>query len=345
MESKARIDASGDGSVRELAFYYPNPMWTHGDWIKNLILFFDGIALLVPNYMKDRPEEIDPAIVVGLREYGLLEIIEPELAVNKAATEKLVPALAEIVASGMLDGLAKHETAFHELSMSRLGYFGDRKLAEQIFQELKKRGLAKDSEDTVSIPMHPIVRSLVLVLLAQILRPYGSQIGARLNPATDNPKLVDALAEVLGANAGASAGQVVAFDLNTVGADLGPIPLGEVLAFRRENLEAHRRYMLSARKFAYELSRMSADEQRVALELREVELADLASDLRKRSRKAWKKPSSFALSLVAAALSAAASPLTALLRAASVISGYDRAGKVDAGSYSYLFRAQSRYPW
>ncbi len=40
---------------RELAFYYPNPMWTHGDWIKNLVLFFDGIALLVPDYMKERP--------------------------------------------------------------------------------------------------------------------------------------------------------------------------------------------------------------------------------------------------------------------------------------------------
>ena len=42
--------------TRELAFYYPNPMWTYGDWIKNLVLFFDGIALLVPQYMKDRPE-------------------------------------------------------------------------------------------------------------------------------------------------------------------------------------------------------------------------------------------------------------------------------------------------
>ena len=33
--------------TRELAFYYPNPMWTHRDWVKNLVLFFDGIALLL----------------------------------------------------------------------------------------------------------------------------------------------------------------------------------------------------------------------------------------------------------------------------------------------------------
>jgi len=36
----------------EIAFYYPNPMWYSGDWVKSLILFFDGIGLLVPSYMK-----------------------------------------------------------------------------------------------------------------------------------------------------------------------------------------------------------------------------------------------------------------------------------------------------
>jgi hypothetical protein len=44
--------------TRELAFYYPNPMWSYGNWIKDLVLFFDGIALLVPEHMKERPEEL-----------------------------------------------------------------------------------------------------------------------------------------------------------------------------------------------------------------------------------------------------------------------------------------------
>jgi len=26
-------------ATKELAFYYPNWIWKHGDWIKNLILF------------------------------------------------------------------------------------------------------------------------------------------------------------------------------------------------------------------------------------------------------------------------------------------------------------------
>ena len=182
---------------RELAFYYPNFMWTYGEWIKNLVLFFDGIALLVPEYMKERPENLDRPIVVGLKDEGLLEIVEPEKAVDRSATEKLAEAMTDIIASGMLDDLAKEDTAFHELSMSRLGYYGDKGLYGMIVDELKERGLAKDSEDSVSIPMHPKVRSLVLVLLSQVLCPYGSVINAKLSPATDQGVMVSALSELL----------------------------------------------------------------------------------------------------------------------------------------------------
>ncbi len=38
---------------------------------------------------------------------------------------------------------------------------------------------------------------MVLVLLAQILRPYGKKLGADLSPAADMPKPVDALQELL----------------------------------------------------------------------------------------------------------------------------------------------------
>jgi hypothetical protein len=329
--------------ARELAFYYPNPMWSYGDWIKNLILFFDGIALLVPTYMKERPEELDTAIVVGLKEHGLLEIIEPEKAVDKVATEKLAMAMTDIITSGVLDELAKEQTAFHELSMSRLGYFGDEGLYKMIFEELKKRGLAKDSKDKVSIPMHPKVRSLVLVLLSQILRPYGRVINANLSPATDVGNLVRALSELLSLKVNPSDGSVVEFDLNTVTVDLGPFPFDEVLAFRRENVDAHKHYTLSVRKFAMELSRMPEEERRVAFELRQTELNDLSNDLRVRARKGWKKPSSFALTLAGAALSIVTAPLATAIKIGGSLVGYEGPSNIDAGAYSYLFRAQGHF--
>ena len=327
---------------REIAFYYPNPVWTYGDWIKNLVLFFDGIALLVPDYMRDRPEQIDRPIVVGLKERGLLEIIEPERAVDKSATEQLASGMTDIIASGALDELSKENTGFHEISMSRLGSYGDEGLFSMIFEELKQRGLAKDSEDGVSVPMHPEVRSLVLVLLSQILRPYGSTINANLSPATDLDSMVRALSELLSLKTEPSSGSVVEFDLNAVSVDLGAVPFDEVLDFRNQNLDAHKRYMLSVRKFAMELSRMPEEEQELAYDIRQDELNDLANDLRKRSRKSWRRPASFALSLAGSVISAT-SLIAEAIKTIGSLTGYERPNETDAGVYSYLFRAHSRW--
>ena len=329
---------------RELAFYYPNPVWYSPDWVKNLILFFDGIALLVPKYMKQRPDEVDPAIVAGLKKHGLLEIIEPEKAVDKAATQKLATAMTNVIASGALDHLSEEKTAFHELSMSRLGYYGDEGLGNMIFEELKKRKLAKDTADNVSIPMHPMVRSLVLVLLSQILRPYGATINAELSPATDMPHLVDALSELLAIKSTPSNAAVVSFDLAIVGVNLGPIPIDEVLDFRKENLKAHQKYSRSVRKFAMELSLVPEKKRSSMFKDRQSELDEMAADLRNRARKAWKRPASFGLTLAGAAIAAAAGhPVAAILTAGAGALRYEGTNLKDAGAYTYLFAAHRRF--
>ncbi len=51
---------------QHVAFYYPGVIRRDPNWVKSLALFFDEIALLVPDYMRDRPQLLDPAIVAGL---------------------------------------------------------------------------------------------------------------------------------------------------------------------------------------------------------------------------------------------------------------------------------------
>lgn len=338
------MTSTSAAELPEVGFYYPNPMWMYGDWVKNLVLFFDGIALLVPDYMEDRLENFDPAIVTGLREHGLLHIIKPEEAVDRSATENLAAVLTDVIVSGALDLLAKDTTEFHELSRSRLGYYGDEKLADMIFEELKKRGLARDSEDGVSIPMHPLVRSLILTLLSQILRPYGSARQICLNPVTDRPRLVSALAEMLSLPTAPSHGQVVSFDLNAVGVDVGAVPIDEILSFRHENLAQYSQYRRSIRLFAHELGRMSAEERDLAFEDRQAKLDEMAADLKRTSRRAWKKPASFALGFTGAAWTlASGDPLGAVLAGAGALLGLEGSESVDVGAFSYLFRAQGRY--
>jgi hypothetical protein len=333
-----------DATLPEIAFYYPGPVWSDGEWVKNLILFFDGFALLVPDYLKNKPYNLDPAIVAGLESENLLHIIEPESAVDKKATKELAKALSDVLSSGALDELSKEDTPFHEISYSRLGGYGDETLAREIFNDLKKRGLARDTEDGVSIPMHPQVRSLVLVLLAQILKPYGTAHGMDLSPATDRPQLVDALTQLLSLPTQASSGHVVSLDMQVVGVDMGPVPIDEVLSFRTSHLDEHRAYTRCVRKFVRELSPLSEVDREAAIGDRIQEVEDLASGLRALNREAWRKPTSFALALGGAAWTVrTGDPIGAILGFGGGVLGLTGDKPTEAGAYSYVFSARNRY--
>jgi hypothetical protein len=329
---------------KDIAFYYPGPMWLDGDWIKNLLLFFDGIGLLLPTYMGGLPERMDPALVAGLNEHGLLHIIEPEMSVDAQATAELAKAVASVLASGRLDVLRDRSERFHEISMSRLGYLGDRVLFDKIVASLRARGLAGNSSDGLSIPMHPQVRSLVLVLLAQILRPKGAEMGVELCPTTDRPELVEALCRLVAVDQPVAESSIISFDLNTVGVDLGPIPIDEVLDYRQQHAAEHHQYRRKIKLFAGELSRLPLAERQARFEERQEELDQLAADLRRKARAAWRAPATFALSLAGAAWSAhQGDPIAAMLATAAAVAAATPAPKPDLGAYSFLFRASRRF--
>ena len=328
----------------EVAFYYPNWMWRSDDAIKNLLLFFDGIALLVPEYMQERPERVVPEIATPLLDKKLLHLLKPEEMIDQEMTEKLVEVLTDIITSGALDSLAKEQTIFHELSRSRLGRSGDSGLFKMIIEELKDRGLARDSEDGVSIPLHPKVRLLVLVILSQILPPLGPKFGLALEPTTDQSKWVNALTEIFSFLSSPSLGNVVAMDIETVGVDLSRVPLDEVLSFRSEHKKDYRRYRRSVKKFVRDLSRLSEDDRPTELNDRIEEIKDQADALNRKSQQAWSGRGSFGLGIVGSVWSAVSGVLLgAIIGGISTLLGTRKSELKDHCSYSYLFQAVNRY--
>lgn len=336
----------------EVAFYYPNWMWHSDDAIKNLLLFFDGIALLVPEYMQERPELVVPEIATPLLDKKLLHLLKPEEMIDQEMTEKLVEVLTEIITSGALDSLAKEQTRFQELSYSRLGGSGDLGLSRMIIEELKDRRLARDSEDGVSIPLHPKVRLLVLVILSQILPPLGPKFGLALEPTTDQLKWVDALTEIFSLPSSPSLGNVVAMDIETVGVDLSRVPLDEVLSFRSEHKEDYRRYRRSVKKIVRDLSRFSQDERVTEFNDRIEEIKDQAEALNRQSQQAWSGHRSFGLGIAGFIWSIGSWDLIGAIIGVSALLDTlldtllgTRKSELKAHcSYSYLFQAVNRYP-
>lgn len=169
-------------------------------------------------------------------------------------------------------------------------------------------------------------------------------MGLDLSPVTDQFRIVRALTEFLNLPAAPSVGHVVAFDLQSVSVDLSAVPLDEVLSYRAEHRNEHRRYIRSVREFARELSLMPEQDRTAAFQDRQSQLDDLASDLKRKARSAWKRPASFALGLAGASWTyTTGNPIGALLAAGALVLRGAGSDQHEAGAFTYLFAAHEQY--
>ena len=332
----------------EIAYYYPEPFWlaNEGGWIKSLLLFFDEIAILLPSYMHGRHIVADPTLAEPLEDRGLLRVLEPASFVDAETAGQLSDVMEALLAEGAFDDLA--DAGYRaELSMSRMGDAVSHEVFVEMLQAFEARGLAARTQDGVSIPLHPLVRSAYLVVLAQLARESGARRELDLHPVTNGRGATDAFRALMELGPMPSRGQVVAFDLEVVGVDLSSVPLDDVLAFRRENEGAHRRYMQHLRQFALELSLLEDADRARALADRSSDLRDEARDLRERARAIWRQPkevAGFGLGIAGAAWSLATmNPVPAAL--AALGAGLRMLpSKASGSTYSYLFQANRALP-
>lgn len=332
----------------ETAYYYPEPFWAplEGSWIKSLLLFFDEVAILLPEYMRGRHRRADPSLVEPLEDQKLLRVLDPERFVDEQLTEQLTDIVHTLVVEGAFDSM-QWEERFAELSMSRMGYSAIHEFADRVYKELARRGLATETRDGVSIPMHPRVRDTYLVLIAQLAREAGRRQGLDLHPSTNHAGAIASFESFLSLEPMPSCGRVVSFDLDVVSVNLDVVPLDEVLDFRDEHREDHRRYMKNLRSFALELSLLDRQDRARAFEDRRFELEQSARELRNLAGRAWRTPADvagFTLGIAGAAWSIASdNPVPAALAAIGAALRM-LPGKADGTAYSYLFSASKTFP-
>ena len=335
----------------DVAYYYPAPFWgwDEGGWVKSLLLFFDKVSILLPGYMYGRHHVASPALAEPLEDLGLLEVLEPGYWVDGDMTKGLADAVIGMLANGVFDDLSE-EVRFRELSQSRIGYGADIELAEWVVSELQQKGLAKPSEDGVSIPLHPVVRTTILVLLAQLSRSAGRKRGVNVHPATHDKSAVMDLIDTLSRERMPSRDGVIALDLEPVSLNLDSVPLDELLEFRKEHQAAHRAYMRDLRGFMAELADIDLPEDRKALLLkRQKEIAEMAHELQSStSRMLGRNLPSWSLGLAGSAWSAVAGdPIGTVLSTlglASSLLGFKSTDPTNVTAYSYLFRAERTFP-
>jgi len=228
------------------------------------------------------------------------------------------------------------------LSYSRIGYGADIELTRMLVEELEGRGLARPTEDGVSVPLHPVVRTTILVMLGQLSRAAGERRGMSVHPTTSDPGAINDLVQTLSRHQMPSAGHVITLDLEAVGLDLESVPLDDVLAYRADREAEYRTYMRSLRGFLVEVAQTDDAKERESLLLaRRTELADAAHDLRSHARRAFARSSgSWSLGLAGAVWSALGHDvLSVVLGGSSLVTGSVPASRDLPNAYSYLFAA------
>jgi hypothetical protein len=348
---------AGSAQISELAYYYPEPYWLahEGSWIKSLLLFFDGVAILLPEYMRGRELVADPSLAGPLTDLGLLKVLEPEWFVDEPLSVRLAESMVELIAGGAFQRKPKRTLGFAELSMSRMGYaelsasrMGSRHrgVFEMIHDDLKARGLALDSKDGVSIPLRHDVRLAYLMLLAQEAREAGRRHGFDLHPTTNGLHARDAVRSFLELAPMPSRQDVVSFDLATASVDLETVPLDEVLDFRKKHRTEHRAYLVNLRQFVAEITTADPADRRRLLDQRQAELSEQARSLRKLALDGFKRPANaaaFGLGLTGAAWTfATGNPIPAGLGALGAIMKL-LPSRNTGSAYSYIFRAHRRW--
>ena len=333
--------------MTDTAYYYPAPFWLLRDsgWIKSLLLFFDDIAILLPDYMYGRHTNADPTLAEPLEDRGLLRVLEPLNWVDQEVTEKLAEIIVGLLTTGAFDDLP-HAEYFAELSQSRIGYGADVDLAGFLVDELKAKGLARPSEDGVSIPLHPAVRTTILVILGQLSRVAGARRDMTIHPTTNYGGAANDLIGTLSRDKMPSRDKVIELDLEPVTFDLESIPLDDVLQFRAEHQDTHKAYMGDLRGFMAELAEIDDREEREAALLgRRQDIADRAHEIQRSTRRALGKDlASWSLGITGGVWALGAGDLFGLaLSAAGGILGImpDQSNRVSA--YSYIFDANRTF--
>ncbi len=334
----------------DVAYYYPAPFWGMGQdgWVKSLLLFFDKISILLPGYMYGRHHFADPVLAELLEDQGLLEVLEPTKWIDHDMAKKLAETVSGLLANGLFDELPR-DVHFAELSRSRIGYGADVDLAESLVSELQAKQLAKPSEDGVSVPLHPTVRTTILVILAQLARSAGNRRNLSIHPATQDGCALKDLIDTLSNERMPSRSNVVVLDLEPVSFNLDSVPLDELLQFRTENQTSHRAYMRDLRGFMAELSDVDSSEERGALLLqRRQEISDAAHELQRSTRIALGvNLASWSLGIAGSAWSVTTGdPFGAVLAALGLGSGAVSSiatASTKVTAYSYLFQAQRTF--
>jgi len=348
----------------EFALYHPWPPLdgrTIGEWVKTMLLFFEGVAILAPPTEGERLVTREEETLAPLADQGLFRVLDPAELIQKHEAEAILEFLSSI-SSGLKEERKAHwrvappeARSLHDalekggvVFSSRRGLINSdratRRAATMLWRVLERHGVATPPDSDGTIRMRPALWITYEAFLAHSLYNAGLRAGLSLRPATDHVTMIDIQNAVLDIPGYPSSGNVIEFDLQQVTLDLSRFELSEILQFREEHGAEYRRYTRNLHEFALAASLAEGEERTRLMRDRHDALADTADDLRRMSRDWWRRAAaSIGVGISGGAWSASSGNWPAAILA--ILGGAVGVGprpKIDS-AFSYLFKAESTF--
>lgn len=350
-----------DGA-RDFAYYANDWIWPHGrtNLMKSTLLFFDGIALSLPQDIADRMIESSPHLAQPLLERGLLVNLDPDTHLQPSTASQLARDLRAV-----MERLEPGEWNFPPRVGSLGSFHWGGVLAQLEANELSatmvRRGIARpfsseDDGDQRLFLIEPAARLLVLNSYSQALRadlqaqtdlalhPVAESVGDRRNWEMSMEALAQTAAGGRRPRAGFAATEIIQSDLEIVGVDVSGVPLDEVIGFRAEHREQFHAYIADLRELLTTTADLSRDQYVRELHAREKRLNEEAQALKKATRKAFGRTALATGVAIAGAIWTATQGdlIGALLAAGSAGAAVTRPAQ-SVTAYSYVIEAKQAY--
>jgi AcrR family transcriptional regulator len=323
----------------ELAHYYGDFIWDveQTNWVKSLLLFFDGIALALPAANAAQLIDADPVLAQPLAELNLLRNYEPSswLKTEVLTCQESKSSLERIASifESIPEGRSPSSAEALEIDAAFEAMYG-KEVMESFSRRLRR---AQDTFGAMRSNNRSVAVGMTSLLLQENIKD------ATIQPVIESQNAAGYVAALIGGHDSGRA-RIMAGDLIHVGVDLDTVPLDEVLAFRREHGAEYRAYSQNVRRFTLDLSLMSDSERTSTLIERRAALDDQAAELTRVGRSAFIRQSvGLGFSVAGAAWTLVhGDPWGAVFAAGAAAAGLSAAPSGDFGAaYTYVLRART----
>lgn len=274
------MDHAISASPKCYAYYSDGISWESSDWAKSMLLFFDGIAVLVPEREDEAFEHSDEAVIAGMRKAECLRVLRPTDLVDAQTAGDIASDVEKIVAA--LDWRGGEDRATDSLYVEKLGSHVAGRTVDRLASNLRDRGLAKGKGAALEVDRRVIM--LVLSVIAAHAQRRGQALGVQLTPAHSTRSWAhrrEFLGEWVRRDQYA---HIINTDVETLRINVGPIPVDELVSFREQNRSALDQYRLAIALLAKDLAQLDLDLQRVARSERVESLKEARREIERSGR-------------------------------------------------------------